>query len=314
MSITINGLRRRAAFWLGAIILLTATGLGSGSAAAQTSIVALVNNTPITSTEVAERRAVIRLMKKQDIAARAALDQLIDQQLLFAEASRRQIKIADTEVDARFNAIGANAKLSPEQLGQALAQTGASTRAFKAEIRATLLQRKMMGMLSRTATGVSEKEIAAGITAKKTGGEGAAYRYNIQQIIFITQKTASPAQINQRKSEAEGFRRRVTDCAQAINLAKELRETAVKPPVTRMSAQLPGDFRDQLAAMKIGQTTKPDTTPNGVEVIVICDKQEVADDSALRNEVQSELAQETGKAELDKFVADLRKRALIIYK
>lgn len=312
MGITFIGFCRRA-LGLGALILFAAA-FGAGTASAQVSIVALVNNTPITSTEVNERRAVIRLTKKQDLAARAALDQLIDQQLLFAEAGRRQIKIADTEVDARYNAIGTNAKLSSDQFAQALSQAGASPRAFKAEIRAGLLSRRMMGMLARTATGVSEKEIAAGITAKKTEGQGAAYRYNMQQIVFITQKGASPAQINQRKSEAESYRRRVTDCAQAITLAKELRETAIKPQVTRMSAQLPGDFRDQLAALKIGQTTKPDPTPVGVEVIVICDKQQVADESGLRSEVQAELSQETGKAELDKFIADLRKRAIIIYK
>jgi peptidyl-prolyl cis-trans isomerase SurA len=305
---------RRRAVWLGVLIFLSASGAGHGTASAQTSIVALVNNAPITSAEVSERRAVIRLMKKQDISARAALDQLIDQHLLFKEADRRMIKIADNDVEARYLAMGANAKLSAEQLGQALAQAGASSRAFKAEIRATMLQRRMMGLLARTATGVSEKEIAAGITAKKSGGEGTAYRYNMQQIVFITQKGASPAQVNQRKAEAESFRRRVTDCAQAITLAKELRETAVKPPVTRLSAQLPSDFRDMMATLKIGQTTKPDPTPVGVEVIVVCDKQEVADDSGLRNEVQAELAQETGKAELDKFVADLRKRAVIIYK
>jgi peptidyl-prolyl cis-trans isomerase SurA len=313
MGMIINCFRRRAV-WLGAATLLASTGLMPDQAAAQTTIVALVNNAPITSAEVNERRAVLRLTKKQDPGARAALDQLIDNQLLLAEAARRQVKINDSEVDARFNAIGANAKMSPEKLGQALAQTGASTRAFKAEIRASLMQRKIMGMLARTATGVSEKEIAAGITAKKSEGTNTAYRYLMQQVVFVIPKGSTPAQINQRKTEAEGYRRRVTDCTQAVTLAKELRETAVKPQVTRLSAQLPGDFRDQLAALKIGQTTKPDPTPVGVEVIVICDKQEVADDSGLRNEVQAELAQETGKAELDKFVGDLRKRALIIYK
>jgi peptidyl-prolyl cis-trans isomerase SurA len=313
MRTIITGFRRRNV-WFGALALLAATGAAPEMAAAQTSIVALVNNTPITSAEVNERRAVIRLTQKKELGAKAALDQLIDQQLLFAEANRRQVKIADTEVDARFNAVAANAKMTTEKLGQALAQTGASTRAFKSEIRASLLQRRIMGMLARTATGVSEKEIAAGITAKKSEGASAAYRYQMQQVVFVTKKGASPAQINQRKSEAEGFRRRVTDCNQAATLAKELRETAVKPQVTRLSAQLPGDFRDQLAALKIGQTTKPDPTPLGVEVIVICDKQEVADDSGIRNEVQAALTQETGKAELDKFVGDLRKRALIIYK
>ena len=146
---------------------------GSVRASAQTSIVALVNNTPITSTEVSERRALIRLTQKKNLDARQALDQLIDSTLLFQEAKRRQITIPEADVDQRFAGIAANTKLGVDKLGQVLAQAGASTRAFKSEIRSGLLQRKMMGMLARTATGISEKEIAAGITAKKSEGEGA---------------------------------------------------------------------------------------------------------------------------------------------
>ncbi len=297
-----------------AAALLAVAGLWHGPASAQTKIVALVNNTPITSTEVSERRALIRLTQKKNLDARQALDQLIDHTLLLQEARRRQITIPDADVDQRYAGVAASSKLGVEKLGMALSQAGASVRAFKAEIRSGLLQRKMMGMLARTATGISEKEIAAGITAKKSEGEGASFRYTMQQVVFISTKGSTPAQINQRKTEAEGLRRRVQDCAQAASIAKELRDVAVKPPVMRLSAQLPTPFRDQLAALKVGQSTKPEANELGVEVIFICDKQETTDDSALRTEVQNELVLETGKDEVQKFVADLRKRALIIYK
>jgi peptidyl-prolyl cis-trans isomerase SurA len=93
-----------------------------------------------------------------------------------------------------------------------------------------------------------------------------------------------------------------------------LRDVAAKPPITRLSSQLSGAFRDQIAAMKVGQSTKADANELGVEIIILCDKQETTDDSALRTEVQNQLVQEQGKGEVEKFVADLRKRALIIYK
>jgi peptidyl-prolyl cis-trans isomerase SurA len=307
-------LYRRTRGLAAAVALFAMAGLWQCPASAQTSIVALVNNTPITSAEVSERRALIRLTQKKNLDARQALDQLIDNTLLFQEARRRQITIPDADVDQRFAGIAANTKLGVDKLGQVLAQAGASTRAFKSEIRSGLLQRKMMGMLARTATGISEKEIAAGITAKKSEGEGASFRYTMQQVVFIAAKGSTPAQINQRKTEAEGLRRRVQDCSQAIGVAKELRDVAVKPPVIRLSAQLPATFRDQLAALKVGQSTKPEANELGVEVIFICDKQQTADDSALRTEVQNELVLETGKDEVQKFTADLRKRALIIYK
>jgi peptidyl-prolyl cis-trans isomerase SurA len=283
-------------------------------AMAQTSIVALVNNIPITSNEVSERRAVVRLVRKKDISTKQALDDLINQQLLFQEAKRRQITIPDSDVDKRFEGVAVNAKLSVDQLGKALDQAGASAYAFKNEIRSGLLQRKLMGMLTRLSTGISEQEIARGITAKKSEGEGLAYRYTMQQIVFVTPKDAKPAQVNQRKNEAESLRRRIQSCEQAVTIAKELRDVATKPPIVRLSAQLPSGFRDQLAGMKVGQSTKADVNELGVEIIVLCDKQETTDDSALRTEVQNELVKEQGQGEVDKFVGDLRKRALIIYK
>lgn len=299
---------------LPALAVLAALMAWTQPAGAQTKIVALVNNKPITSTEVAERRAVIRLTRKKDISAKQALEELIDMQVLLQDAERRRITVSDEEVDQRFAGIAANAKLSVEQLGKALAQTGASARAFKTEIRYGLMRRKMSGMLARLATGVSEKEIAAGITAKKTEGEGVAYRYTMQQIVFVTPKGASQGTINQRKSEAENLRRRITSCEQGIQFAKQLRDVAVKPPVVRVSSQLPGPVREQIGALKVGQSTPASPSDVGVEIIVLCDKQETVDDTALRNEIQSQLASEQGQEDLDKFILDLRKRTLVIYR
>jgi len=298
-----------------AVALVLGTGLVSSPAVqAQVSIVAIVNGTPITSTEVSERRAVARLTQKKNLSAKEALDQLIDINLIFAEAQRRNIRIPDSDVNQRYAGIAASAKMSVDQLGKALAQAGASERAFKQEIRYGLLQRRMGGMLTRTATGISEKEIAAGITAKRSEGESQAYRYTMQQVVFVTPSGSKPSFVDQRKREAESLRRRISSCDQAAAIAKELRDVAVKPPVSRLSSQLPASFREQFAAMKVGQSTKPEANELGVEIIVICDKQETIDDTGVRNEVQNELMATQGKQELDKFVADLRKRALIVYR
>ena len=280
-------------------------------AAAQTSIVALVNNVPITSTEVAERRVVVRLVRKQELSAKAALEELIDQRVLMEEGKRRGVSVDENDVEQRFAGVAANANMTPDQLGKALSQAGASARGFKQEIRVGLLKRRLGGMLSRLSTGVSEKEIAAGITAKKsTGGTN----YTLQQIVFVTPKDAKPGVINQRKSEAENFRRRIQSCEQGIAMSKELRDVAARPQVVRLGGQMPKPFRDQIDALKVGQSTKADRTDLGVEIIVLCNKQEVADDSALRNEVQNQLIAEQGEEEVDKFVADLRRRALVIYR
>lgn len=296
------------------VLAVMAAASWQAPARAQTSIVAIVDGTPITSTEVSERQVVVRLTRKQQISRKEALEQVIDMYVLRQEAKRRQISIPESDVEQRFAGVAAGSKMTPEQLEKALLQAGASGRGLKAEIRSGLMQRKLMGMLTRLSTGISEKEIAAGITAKRSEGEGTAYRYTMQQIVFVTPKDASAGQVNQRTSEAEALRRRVKSCDQAVATAKELRDVAIKPPIVRNSAQLPSAFRDMLAGMKVGQSTKAEKTDHGVEIIVICEKEATVDDSALRNEVQAELTREQGKDEVEKFVAGLRRRTAIVYK
>ncbi len=297
-----------------AAIVLAALFIWQAPASAQTRIVAIVNGTPITSTAVAEQKAFVRLTQKKQMTDKDALAVLVDQTLVQQEAKRRTVTVSDSDVDQRFNGLAAGNKMTPDQLGQGLAQAGTSARTFKENIRAQLIQRRLVNFRIRASSGVAEKDIAAQITERKQKGDAANDVYTLQQILFVTPANPPPAVVAQRKKEAETLRTRIQSCDQGAEFAKSLRDVAVKEKITRQSSQMSDAFRQKVQALKIGQATPPDLSSVGVEIVMICSKQSVQDDTALRQEITNELAGEASKGETDKMMAELRQKALIEYR
>lgn len=304
---------RRAARTAVAALAVAAALTAAQPALAQTRIAAVVNGTPITSTQANERRAFIKITQRKDITARAALDLLIDEELIKQEAKKRSVNVSDSEVEQRFTAIAGNMKLSTDQLGQALAQSGASSRTFKDNIRSQLVQRKLVTARLRT-TGVAEKDIAAQMLERKQKGEDKSYRFVLQQIVFVVPQGSGAPVVARRQAEAEGLRKRVTGCEQALSAARQIRDVAAKSPTIRMSGQLPATMRETLEKMPVGGTLPSSQNDQGIEFVILCEKKEAPDDNALRSEIQNEIAGELTKPEADKYTAELRKKAVIQYR
>jgi peptidyl-prolyl cis-trans isomerase SurA len=298
-----------AASALGALVL--GLSLWAAPASAQ-SIKAVVNGAPITSLEVQERKALVRLTEKKNLTDKQVVDQMVDEVLVRQEASRRRVSVDDEDVNSRYNNVAQSTKLSLPQLAQALAQGGTSDRAFKNYIRSQLLQRKVFASRFDISNAVKESDISSQLEQRKE--KRTAYRYTVRQIIFVLPKGASAADVQRRRQEALGFRNRFSSCEQAADFARNLRNVAVKEPAIRTTAQIGEALDKELSSLKIGGTTAPERGDQGVELIALCDRQTTEDDSALRQKIQFELADEKFKAERDKIMADLRKRAVIEYR
>lgn len=269
----------------------------------------VVNGTAITSNEVRERQAFIRLTQKKNSSAKEVTEELVDELLVLQEAERRGISIPDSDIDSRFELVAKQVKLSTTQLGQALAQAGASARTFKRQIKYQLAYRRLVtGRI--TAASLDEKEIAQAIMEKKEKGER-AYKYVLRQTIFVMPKGSNAGL---RKREAEALKGKITSCDAVGQIAIGMRDVAVKDPVIRTSAQISKDYRARLDKLKPGQTLGPDLAENGLELVTLCERTETVDDTALRQEVQLKLADERMKTEAKRFTLDLRQRAVINYR
>jgi peptidyl-prolyl cis-trans isomerase SurA len=276
-------------------------------------IVAVVNGVPITSIDVSQRRAFIRLSQHKNVSAKQATDDLIDQALILKQAKMYGITTPDKEVEARFAQVAQSAHLTPEKLGQALARSGASERTFKEAIRTQLTYQTMLSRRFNAANAVSREAITKQLEASK-GGNEQAYRYTLRQILFVVPTSAGARALAQRHSEAEALRRRFTSCDSGVALATGLRDVAVKPAVTRDSTQLPKEVRDTLGKTPVGHLSPPERVGEGYQVIAVCGRQSIKGGQARREEIASKLANEKFKAEAADYLKELRRTAVIQYR
>jgi peptidyl-prolyl cis-trans isomerase SurA len=277
------------------------------------SIVAVVNGMPITSIDVRERSAFIRLAQHKNETKRQVIDDLIDEALILKEAKLYGITATDAEVDARFAQVAHSAKLTPEQFAKALAMRGASARTFKNSIRAQLSYRTLLTKSFDPANSVSESALRKELDNAKSGA-GKTYRYTLRQVIFVTGSKPSPAEVARRKQEAQALRNRFTDCQSGPALARGLRDVAIKEAVVRDSTQFPKALEADLESTAIGHLTKPEQINLGIQMIAVCARREVSGSDARRDEVLNQLADERFKQEAKDHIAELRRRAVIQYR
>jgi peptidyl-prolyl cis-trans isomerase SurA len=304
--------------WLLAAVL----GAATVTPAAAQSIRAVVNGDPITSGEVAERASFLRLVMKGLGGAeltKAATEELIEDRLKLAEAKRVKMTISDSEVDAAFGRMAAGMKATPAVLTQALAQQGVSAKALKTRIRAQVTwQRLVFARFSRTIS-IGDAQIQDALEKKTDGpdkfaiAQGTTTEYDLQQVTIVVPK--QPAGMGaQRLKEAEALRAKITSCDQLVPAVKAMREAVVKSIGKRTADELPAQFRDVLAGTAVGKLTKPVPQPAAVEMLAVCATREIQGDLTVKAKVESELKEQEGMLLARRYMAELKRQAIIDYK
>jgi peptidyl-prolyl cis-trans isomerase SurA len=119
--------------------------------------------------------------------------------------------------------------------------------------------------------------------------------------------------IEQRKKEAEALRARFTSCDD-ISFARTLRDVVVRDPIHRNSSDLSPQLRQVLDQIPIGKLTPPEATNGGVEVFALCGKERTTSETPGKKEARDELYQARFQEQQKRFLAELRKSAMIEYK
>ena len=294
-------------------------------ARAQTSIKVVVNSEAITSNEISTRARFLRMVDRSTTAAsveRAAMEELVEEKLKLQEAKRVGVTVPQTQVDAAFASIAARLKVTPAQLTQGLSAQGISPETLKSRIRTQIIwQQLVMGRFSRQIN-VSDGQIVDALT-KKDGGKGAqaaasgsTAEYNIQQVVMIVRSKGGDAtgDAGARMKEAEALRAKVSGCTGLVDAVKPFKESLVKNLGKRTADELPENFRDELAKLEVGKLSKPSRSAVGVEMLIICDKRDVAGDFSIRSKVEQELRNQEGEVFSRRYINDLRRIAVIEYK
>lgn len=283
-------------------------------AMAASQVVAVVNKTPITNTDVAKRAAFLRLQRKGGNLQKTARDELVDEALKREEIARARMSVSLEDVDRSFERFAASNKMTAAQMTKVLDQAGVTAEHFKAFIAVQMSWPRLVN--ARYGSGkISSEELVKRMMENKE--KPVTTEYFLQQIIFVVPESKRSAILNKRKAEAEKSRGSFPGCDQSKEFAKTMLDVSVRSLGRVMKPELPEEWKPLIEKASANGTTGTRVTERGVEFLAICNQRQVSDDTAAEVVFRAEdigKAKETGTNPNDaKYLEELRKKAQIVY-
>eukprot|EP01037_Dinobryon_pediforme_P031289 gene31289-35712_t len=248
-----------------------------------------------------------------------ATEEIIDEKLKFQEAKRHKMDASEAQVNQAFASIAARVKMQPGQLVQALASQGIDAATLKTRIKAQIIWQQLVVARFRQSVNISDHDVVSALQkqADAKGDKPQAEQtneYTLQQIVFVVPASAGKAGLDARMKEAERFRANFAGCATTVEQAKAYKETVVKTLGKRTEDELPGQFVAALAETPAGKVTKPQPTPNGAEVLAVCERKEIQANLLARSKAEEDLREKEGQVMTRQYIQELRRFAVIEYK
>ncbi len=294
------------------ILLLAVAATAAPPAWAQTRIVAVVNERPITNYDVAQRAKLLRLTGVRSNAESAALDELINEKIQDGAVQRANIEISQAEIDAAIGQIASRAKISSAQLEGAFRQAGVSMGTLRERIGSQIGFSRLIQAQFRQTLQVTEQDL---IAALKRDDEKElvidAAVYTLQQVIIALPANPSPARLKQAEAVAADLRGRFSSCSEGIPLAKKTRNVVVRDGGRRMGVEFAPSVREALDETPVGKLTVPLPQSRGLVMFAVCDKEIVRSANAAMKEIEPEIANERGEAFAKQYLRQLKRDAVI---
>ncbi|MEP1142887.1 MAG: SurA N-terminal domain-containing protein [Henriciella sp.] len=146
-------------------------------------IVAVVNDDPISFTDVRQRARLLLLSlggqqptpeQVQQITTQA-LEQLIDEKLQLQEASEYEVEVSDTDIASSIERLAQQSGISRDALLESLIQSGVNPASLEEQTRADIAWRRIMGGLYGSRIRISDNQITEQIKRLKTDAQKEQY-------------------------------------------------------------------------------------------------------------------------------------------
>lgn len=238
-------------------------------------IAAVVNESIITSADVAERRDLVLALsgmepsaENQQRATPSILRSLIDESLQMEEAKRLSVTISDEDIAKALTATERKRGQAEGSTEAFLRKHGLSKRSLESQVRAMLSWQKVVQRKLRRNVSISEDEIArAQLTEAADPG--------ISEVSLAVLKVPGKA-LSEEKAAALAM-----TLGEEISAGNSMTDVALKnakegitisPPRWVPEEKLPPGLQQTLRALKHGGVTPPLRTPEGYELLQLVDR------------------------------------------
>ncbi|MGA2893801.1 MAG: SurA N-terminal domain-containing protein [Xanthobacteraceae bacterium] len=293
-----------------AVAVLTFTSLARAQ-----EVVVFVDGQPITALDVQQRSKFMEMSSHQAPKRQEVIDNLVDEILELREAKRYGIEPAASDINDSFASVATNMGIDTQKLSQMLTNGGASVETFKQRLRAQMAWTSLVRGRFKASLEIADSDVEAQLQLHKSDETAqVGYEYIMRPILLVVPHGSPDSAFEARKRDADALRVRFVDCTTGISFARALQEVAVRDPVSKASADLPQQLRDLLDKTEVGHLTPPEQTTEGVQMFAVCSKKETKTETPGMKKMRDELFEKRFGAKAKRYLADLRRQAMIEYK
>jgi len=282
------------------------------------SIVALVNDEPITNYDITQRLRLLKVTARKEPTAalrKQVIEELISERIQVQEATKNGVVVSDDQINTVLDRVAASNKMKRDQLLSSLAQLGVNGSTMKEQIRARLAWRGVVQGKFRGQVSVNASQIDEVISNEKPAeGEQKATEFQLQRVRLELPEGPDQRTIANRFVEAEQLRKRVTSCSNIEQVIGRLRRTSVKTVGRKTVEQLIQPTRAILLATDDGRMTPPTITSSGIELYAVCARRSVVRNDKQRSEVRTKLISQEYNILARRHLRDLRQDAFVEYR
>jgi peptidyl-prolyl cis-trans isomerase SurA len=266
-------------------------------------VVASVNDDPVTNVDIEQHMKILRVIQK-NATREAALESIYETRLKLMEMSKYKVNPGDPDIGWALGITARRLKTDPQSMVGALQRAGVTEDQWKQKWKSEAGWMQLIRALNRTLE-VSETEVRAELAKS---GQSKAAEYTVRQVILVVPNGGNA---EGRMAEAGQLRTRFTDCATGVPMAAAFRDTAVKEPITRSASTLNDALRKILDSTPVGKLTPPSRSPQGIEMLAVCNKSDRQDAAAAEN-LRNDMVFKKLQGESDKRYAEVRAKAIIV--
>jgi len=286
-------------------------------------IVAVVGREVVTSSELAERRAMAERqlrgqgtpLPERSILERQILERLILDKAQLQLAKESGIRVEEVQLDRALERIAENNKMTLSAFRQTLEKDGVPFEKFRYEVRQQIQLQRLREREVDDRIEVSDSEIDQ-FLAESRGSNAARSEYNLSHVLVRLPEQASPEQIDEARRKAEQARAESLSGADFAKIAATYSDAADAlqggSMGWRAESRLPELFAGAVKSLRPGQTSPVLRSPGGFHVIRLMEQRGAQEGAPVEQtrarHILVRTSEVVSEADARRRLADLRER------
>ena len=300
---------------LGAMALFGATvpAISAGT------VLVIVNDQPITAFDIDQRIKISELLGDAPNAnsRKAVLQELINDVLKRVEAERFKAMPSKKQVDDAMARLAKNASLNEDGLAKQLKSKGINMGAVRNQVAVSIAFNRLIQSKYKIRDTVDEAEVTRRLEQfQRDPRMKPTTVYKLQEIMLPVENVGamSGQLLMARAMEAQQVMSRYSGCASAKKAGSGIFNVRVGKPFEADAQRLPKDLKAALDKAGTKRLVGPIQGQQGIQLIGLCSKNQIAPKPPSRQQVENVLMNESFAVYEERYVKELRRSAFIDYK